>query len=426
MSKTSRVTMLGAMTLIALGAYWAGYSDRDGRIGFGLVQSALAVDQEKPSITPTGTLEDPNVYFPGTEALKPDEMRVISCGTGMPTARESQAASCFLVELGNGDKFLFDVGTGSAARVSSLNIPYDFLNKVFISHLHTDHFGDFPAYFIGGWVAGRQGPLHVYGPSGARQETGTKYAIERMEEALTWDIEGRAGRLPATGGKVIVHEFDFKGENEVVYQENGVIVRSWPANHVIDGPVSYSLEWNGLKFVFGGDTYPNNWYVKYAVGADLAIHEAFIVVPDLATKFGFSVSTALEVGTQIHTAPPAFGKVMSIVKPRMAVAYHFFNDPDTSPNILEGIRSTYDGPLTLAEDYLVWNVTKDKVTTRTIAFNENAWPPPAPQAPPPVDRANTKYVSDWITKNNLDVSDIIAGIYDRANKMYGTDYKPNQ
>ena len=181
MSKTSRVTLLGAMTLVALGAYWAGYSDRDGRTGFGLVQSAMAVDQEKPSITPTGTLEDPNVYFPGTEALKPDEMRVISCGTGMPTARESQAASCFLVELGNGDKFLFDVGTGSAARVSSLNIPYDFLNKVFISHLHTDHFGDFPAYFIGGWVAGRQGPLHVYGPSGARKETGTKYAIERMK-----------------------------------------------------------------------------------------------------------------------------------------------------------------------------------------------------------------------------------------------------
>ena len=41
---------------------------------------------EKPKITPTGTLHDPNVYFPGTEELKPDEMRVIACGTGMPTA----------------------------------------------------------------------------------------------------------------------------------------------------------------------------------------------------------------------------------------------------------------------------------------------------------------------------------------------------
>ncbi len=337
--------------MIAALAYVQGYIDRDQGRPLGLVAPALAA--ERPTVTPTQRLPDPNVYFPGSEELDPDEMRLISCGTGMPTARESQAASCWLLELGNGDKFIFDAGTGSAPRIASLRIPYEFLNKIFLSHLHTDHFGDFSAYFIGGWLAGRQGPLHVYGPSGAKPETGTKYAIEHWQKALAWDVEGRAGRIPASGGKVIVHEFDFKAENAIVYQENGVTIRSWPANHVIDGPVSFSLEWNGLKFVFGGDTYPNKWYVKYAKGADLAIHECFITVPDLVSKFGFSPSTALEVGTQIHTAPEAFGKVMSMVKPRMAVAYHFFNDPDTAPPILEGIRSTYDGPLTLAEDYMV-------------------------------------------------------------------------
>ncbi len=417
--------ILSVVLAIAAAAYLQGYSDREaGTIG--LAQAALAKAQEGPTITPTQELRDPNVYYPGTEELAPDEMRLISCGTGMPTARESQAASCWLLELGNGDKFIFDGGTGSGARVASMYIPYDFLDKIFISHLHTDHFGDFAAYFIGGWVAGRQGPLHVWGPSGDRPETGTKYAIERWQEALTWDFEGRAGRLPASGGQVIVHEFDFRGENEIIYQENGVTVRSWPANHVIDGPVSFSLEWNGLKFVFGGDTYPNQWYVKYAAGADLAIHECFITAPDLIAKFGFSVSTALEVGTQIHTAPEAFGKVMSLVKPRMAVAYHFFNDPDTSPAILEGIRSTYDGPLTLAEDYMVWNITKDEIRNRMISYNEDAWPPPAPQAPPPVDRSITKYTSDWIVEQNLDVSEIIQLIYDRTNKQYGTNESPSQ
>ena len=178
--------------------------------------------------------------------------------------------------------------------------------------------------------------------------------------------------------------------------------------------------------MFGGDTYPNQWFVKYAKNADLAIHECFIVVPDMVEKFGFSVSNALEVGTQIHTAPPAFGKVMSLIKPRMAVAYHFFNDPDTAPKILEGVRSTYDGPLTLAEDYMVWNITKDKITNRMVEYNPDKWPPPAPQAPPPVDRKITKYVSKWITAHNLDVGDIIKGIYERANKKYGTSEKPNQ
>jgi len=42
-----------------------------------------------------------DVYYPGTEEIKPDEMRVIACGTGMPQPRLKQAAACYLVELGN-------------------------------------------------------------------------------------------------------------------------------------------------------------------------------------------------------------------------------------------------------------------------------------------------------------------------------------
>jgi hypothetical protein len=44
----------------------------------------------------------------------------------MPLARRSQAATCWLVEVGNGDSFLFDIGTGANANLSSLMIPFDF------------------------------------------------------------------------------------------------------------------------------------------------------------------------------------------------------------------------------------------------------------------------------------------------------------
>ena len=43
--------------------------------------------------------------------------------------------------------------------------------------------------------------------------------------------------------------------------------------------------------------------------------------------------SALLVGTQAHTAPKAFGKAMSAVKPRKAVAYHFFKGFDTTAAI---------------------------------------------------------------------------------------------
>jgi len=42
------------------------------------------------------------------------------------------------------------------------------------------------------------------------------------------------------------------------------------------------------------------------------------------------------VGTQIHTSPQAFGKVMSTIKPRQAIGYHFFNEQATHDNIMAG------------------------------------------------------------------------------------------
>ena len=69
------------------------------------------------------TYMDTYAYYPGTEALAKGEMRITACGTGMPAARLGQAATCWLVELGNGDKFLFDLGTGSMANIAAYMIP---------------------------------------------------------------------------------------------------------------------------------------------------------------------------------------------------------------------------------------------------------------------------------------------------------------
>ncbi|MFZ9024363.1 MAG: guanitoxin biosynthesis MBL fold metallo-hydrolase GntH, partial [Anaerohalosphaeraceae bacterium] len=323
--------------------------------------------ENKETVSPVKAPDERDVYFPNTEDLAPDEMRVVACGTGMPTTRAAQAAACFLVELGNGDKFLFDIGSGSAERISSLQIPYDYLDKVFIGHLHGDHFGAIGELFIGGALMGRQKPLRVWGPNGPTPELGTAYAIEKMKEMYTWDLAGRVGMVDFRGYSIEVEEFDYKGENAVIYENNGVTIRSFPAIHSIDGPVSFSLEWKDLKFVFGSDTYPNKWFVEYAKDADIVVHECFVAVPDLVRKMGFTPEQALVVGTQIHTAPEAFGKIMTEIKPRMAVAYHFFKDFDTTSEINDRIRTTYEGPLSLAEDFMVWNITQDDIKVRMAA-----------------------------------------------------------
>ena len=197
----------------------------------------------------------------------------------------------------NGDKFLFDIGSGSAERISSLQIPYNYLDKVFIGHLHTDHFGSLHDLFIGGALMGRNVPLRVWGPSGAVPELGTRYALDHMLKMLTWDMAGRRGNVDPRGYRMEVQEFDYKGVNQVVYEANGVTIRSFPAIHAIDGSVSYSLEWNGLKFVFSSDTYPNKWFVEYAKDADLSRStSASSRCPTSSIKMGFTPESALVGG----------------------------------------------------------------------------------------------------------------------------------
>ncbi|MGB3096041.1 MAG: guanitoxin biosynthesis MBL fold metallo-hydrolase GntH [Candidatus Deferrimicrobiaceae bacterium] len=368
--------------------------------------------------TPNEAAPDRYIYYPGTEELGKDEIRLIALGTGMPAARRSQAATCWLVEVGNGDKFLFDIGTGANANMAALMIPFDFLAKVFLTHLHTDHWGDLPGLWAGGWTSGRTIPLEVWGPSGATPDMGTKYAVEHFLKTYNWDNKTRLANLPSTPGKIVVHEFDYMGENKVVYEKNGVTIRSWPAIHAGDGAVSFALYWKGMKVVIGGDTRPNKWYVKYAKDADVAIHEAFHTPQQLVTLYSQSPQSALAVGTVVHTPPQAFGKVMSTIKPKHAIAYHFLIESDTRDQMLLYIRETYDGPLTLAEDMLVWNITKDKINVRKAVSDDEAWSVVGPNKPQKPDHTVPSQLSKKIRAGDWDISEVSAKMVKEFKKKY--------
>ncbi|WP_415407951.1 guanitoxin biosynthesis MBL fold metallo-hydrolase GntH [Sulfurovum sp. CS9] len=389
-----------------------------------LVTASFSQAETKPPATSVKALTDRDVYYPGTEDLKPDEMRVVACGTGMPNARPKQAAACFLVELGNGDKFIFDIGTGSSERISALKIPYDYLDKVFIGHLHADHFGDLDALWVGGVLANRQKPLRVWGPSGHKKEYGTAYAVEHMEKMFAWDYASRQGNVNTVGFKIEVNEFDYKKVNNEIYNENGVKIRTIPAIHALDGPVSFILEWNGLKFAFSSDTYPNKWWIKESQGADIAIHECFITPWDLVNKQKFPVADALNVSTQVHTSPAQFGKVMSQTNPRLAVAYHFFNDFDTLPGVMSQVQKTYNGRVAYSTDYMVFNVTKDDIKVRMAVTDEDIWPEPSLTDKLPADPADRVGFTDYINSGRVVYTDVVKGVYDDTNKEFGTDYQP--
>ena len=73
-------------------------------------------------------------YFPNTEPLAPNEMRIIALGTGRPFVRRAQANCSWLIELGNSDKFIMDFGSGSQVNFTALEIPYQDVTAIFATH----------------------------------------------------------------------------------------------------------------------------------------------------------------------------------------------------------------------------------------------------------------------------------------------------
>jgi ribonuclease Z len=411
-SSSRSIVVLVILTIAVAGGYAWGRSDEQAGREDALTETASA---KAPEL---------DVYYPGTEPVAKDEMRVVALGTGMPSPRPKQAAACWLVELGNGDKFLFDIGAGCHERLAAQKIPYDLLDKVFFGHLHVDHMGDLPTFWLGGTTMNRLTPLRIWGPSGATPEYGTAHAMKLMEQMYVWDIGTRGGVIDFRGAQLDVTEFPFDGVNELIFEENGVTIRSIPAVHGLDGAVSFILEWNGLKFAYSSDTIPNKWWIEHTKGADIAIHECFLPSTLLVTKQGFAPLEALNVGTQGHTSPEQFGKVMSMTEPRLAVGYHFFNDFDTQPEVMRRVRKTYDGPLALALDYMVFNVSKDDVSVRMSAVDDEIWPSPAMRKKNPPDTSKAIPFSDFTKSGVVPLPEVVKPIYQEINETYGTDYEP--
>jgi ribonuclease Z len=397
-----------------------------GILSFGLLPGSAIVAEEIEEWSPVEPFPAQSVYYPGTEAIAADEIRVIACGTGMPQPRRKQAGCCYLIGLGNGDKFIIDMGKGSAERLAALGIPTDQLNRVLISHLHFDHAGDFPSFWLARGVNAARQPLYLWGPGGGQNpDWGIRGWSEKIEDAWSWDVATRKSSGDPRSTQLTVTEIDWKKVNELFYDENGVKIYSIPTIH-IDQSIGFILEWNGMKIAYSGDTAPNKWFLEYAAGADLAIHESMLPPGMWVDKYSMSHEAAVMSGTQGHTTPRAFGKIMEIVDPRMAVVNHLQNDFDTASIVEKEVRKYYDGPLSIAQDFMVWNITEDDLTIRMTVANPESYPPPA-QVPamPPVVEENA-YTWDPFSFSGLEprTSAVTNEVVGEFNERHGTDIVP--
>lgn len=350
----------------------------------------------------------PEYYIPGKEPLADNEMRVTVLGSGSPTpVRRAQATSGYLVELGNGDNFIFDIGPGTSGNLYSMGIHPALLDKVFIAHLHLDHCGGiFPLFDAMGWA--RNTPLQVWGPSGTTPELGTAAFTQNIREAAEWHVQSKRNLLPTGGTTIVTHEIDirkFSPENprQLAYDKNGVKIYAFPVVHTIDGSMGYRLEWNGLSFAYTADSEPSTFEAEQSKGVDVFIHEVFPSPEEFAAHTKMPLQHAKNALGE-HTIPEELGLVFNIAKPGIGVGSHYTLGDALIDNAFKSLRTTYDGPVMLAHDLSVINVTPEQIVIRQAKTSLLADVPDAPKLEGvdmnPGKRSDSRR-PDWLTETRI-------------------------
>jgi ribonuclease Z len=132
---------------------------------------------------------------------------------------------------------------------------------------------------------------------------------------------------------------------------------------------------------FSGDSIPTRHEAEQSAGVDVFIHELFIDAPIFAEKNNMPLQIAENVVHE-HTSAEDLGRVFAIARPKLGVGTHFFVNDYTIDAAFAGMALTYSGPVAIAQDLMVINVTPEQIVTRMAKTDLLHWTPPAPKPPP--------------------------------------------
>jgi ribonuclease Z len=271
-------------------------------------------------------------------------MDVVTLGTGSPLPTPDRAGPASLVRAA-GQHLLFDAGRGVLLRLAAVGLPMPvFLNRVFLTHLHSDHTTDFNDLVTTNWVTTPPDtPLKVTGPVGT-----SRYA-DLTIAALGADI-----------GYRIAHHEDLTGPPTVevtevteglAYDEGGVRVTCAPVHHFpVDPAIGYRIEAEGKSVIIAGDTRPCDSVDRLCAGADVYVQT--VLRADLVKQFP---SPRLQDVLDYHSSCEEAAITAQRCGVRTLVLTHFIPGlaPGTEHEWRDLAKAHFDGEIVVAEDLSV-------------------------------------------------------------------------
>jgi len=251
-------------------------------------------------------------------------MKIVFLGTGGTYPSKVRNVTSIAVQI-PGEVVMFDCGEGTQRQLMRSPISFMKIKKVFISHLHADHFLGLPGMIQSMSLNGREEDLQVFGPKGTAEtvesalnlgyfQSGFKVFSKDLKKEGSLKFPGYTIRFASAEHSVpslayALEEdqrpgrFDLEKAKDLGIPEGPLYRRLQEGREVVvkgkrisPGQVLGPPR-PGRKVVYSGDTKPSARVTKLSAGADVLIHDCTLDSShaDLASRFGHS--TAKEAAT---------------------------------------------------------------------------------------------------------------------------------
>jgi ribonuclease BN (tRNA processing enzyme) len=246
-------------------------------------------------------------------------MRLVTVGTGTAAPTAGRVQSGQLVEAG-AVVLLMDCGSGVASRMADLDVAWQRITHVALTHFHADHIIDLPTLLYAwryGQLPPRSSPLDIIGPAGTVQ------LLSRFAAVF-------GDGLLSLGFPISVREL---APDTGVELGDGVRLSCRKVPHTAES-VAYSVERGGRRIVYTGDTGPDPALGDWARGCDVLLSEC-------------SLPDTMAMAT--HLTPRQCGALGAAARPAMLALTHFY-PPVQSVDIRGEVSEQFGGTVALATD----------------------------------------------------------------------------
>jgi ribonuclease BN (tRNA processing enzyme) len=230
---------------------------------------------------------------------------ILGSGTLIPQAERGSPA--YLLEAA-GSCLLLDCGSGTLRTLARLDLGWDRISHLLVTHFHTDHVGDLAPLlfaFRHGLPKPRREPLHLLGPPGLKDHLvalSQAHGEHILDPGLPLEImelrPGSAWTDPATGLRIETCKT--------------------PHTH---NSIAYRLESEEGALGYAGDTGPNADLGSFLGGCQVVVAEC---------------SHPKGRGTDTHLTPQTLADMARISPPELLIPVHVYPplDPEEVPDLL--------------------------------------------------------------------------------------------